>query len=695
MKHKIIFHFLILVTAISNNVSAQRSVKLCGTMEEQEKLFHDHPELKQAHLQEQVRLEELDKAAAADGYRKDSRSITPVYIIPVVFHVLHQGGPENISDEQIFDEMRILNEDYRKLNADTNLTVPVFVSIADDAGIEFRLAKKDPNGNCTNGIDRIYTALANNANDNSKINQWDPTKYLNIWTAKDPLANGAAAYAHFPGGPSATDGIMALNNYVGSIGTSDPTKSRTLTHEIGHYLNLWHTWGSTNAAGVACGDDGVSDTPITKGFNLVCPLTNCQICNPPIEENVQNYMDYSYCETMFTTGQALRMRNCLTGSLSHRDSLITPYNQYFTGVNLPDVLCHVDFSSNSSTNFICEGDSITYSYDSYNGRPTSWNWVFQGGTPFLSTDSTPSIVYPVAGSFTTSLIASNATGSDTAIKTNYIHVMPSTAMYNGSIYSEGYEGAAIPNSDWVVDNHLQVGNTWEQTAAAAYSGSKSVVIVNTAAEAGAVDELIGPSVNMTSFSGTINLTFKEAYARRIAASADVLKVMISTNCGKTWSTRLVSNAAALATAPDQGGNFVPAANQWSTKTVALSAYGSITSLLFKFQFTSDGGNNIYIDDINIEGITGVDDLSGVANFGIHPNPANENTVIDFNLIHNAPVTITLRDIVGQETSSIYYGVLAAGKHQYGIEEKKKLAAGVYMVELTAGEARLVRKLVVD
>jgi hypothetical protein len=221
------------------------------------------------------------------------------------------------------------------------------------------------------------------------------------------------------------------------------------------------------------------------------------------------------------------------------------------------------------------------------------------------------------------------------------------------------------------------------------------MITNTVPSAGEVDELVGPSVNMTAFSGTINLTFKEAYAKRTSTSADVLKVLISANCGKTWTTRLVCNAASLSTAPVQTGNFIPASNQWATKTVVLTAYASITSLLFKFEFTSDGGNNIYIDDINIEGITGVEDLTGVVNFGIHPNPANENTVIDINLIHNAPVTITLRDIVGQETSSIYNGVLAAGKHQYGIEEKKKLAPGIYLVEFSAGEARIVKKLVVN
>src|SRR6201999_2332316 len=102
--------------------------------------------------------------------------------IPIVFHILHQYGPEDVSDAQIFDEMRILNEDYAKLNPDTNLiATPHFKKIAWNTRIQWRLAQLDPNGNCTNGIDRINTSLTYNANDNAKLNQWNPKKYMNVW----------------------------------------------------------------------------------------------------------------------------------------------------------------------------------------------------------------------------------------------------------------------------------------------------------------------------------------------------------------------------------------------------------------------------------------------------------------------------------------------------------------------------------
>ncbi len=278
------------------------------------------------------------------------------YVIPVVVHVLHLGGAENISDAQIQDGLRILNDDYNKRNADTANIIAPFRSIAANVGIEFRLI-------C---IDRIFTPLTNSQNvDSQKINQWNPSRYLNIWTVRQMGAHTMAGYSdtslHI--GPSLAtadsfpekDGIVILNNYVGHIGTSSSITSRTLTHEAGHYLNLLHPWGGNNP-GVACGDDGVNDTPLTKGWDH-CPSATLTykdssgqsrtilysqidslyaanplfvidsvyrkaiICTPHVVENYQNFMEFSYCSNMFTEGQKAIMLACLNSSVAHRDSL--------------------------------------------------------------------------------------------------------------------------------------------------------------------------------------------------------------------------------------------------------------------------------------------------------------------------------------------------------------------------------------
>lgn len=270
-------------------LSVKAQDKPCGTTEFTQKLRAQYPQLVQDF----------------DNYNQDitnasmsgERTTGPVYIVPVVFHVMHLNGPENISDAQIYAQVAKLNTDYRKLNADTSDLFNPFKGLASDVRIEFRLAQLDPNGNCTNGIDRIYTHRTLQADDNTKLNQWPRDKYLNIWVVHD--INGSTpttiilGFAHFPSdvaGPLYPyDGIIAVYNTING-------SSRTLTHEIGHYLNLQHTWGSTNDPNVACGDDLVDDTPTTKGHFSTCPLLDAVCSTNPFT------LDYKFDSLKTTTG---------------------------------------------------------------------------------------------------------------------------------------------------------------------------------------------------------------------------------------------------------------------------------------------------------------------------------------------------------------------------------------------------------
>jgi PKD repeat protein len=675
----------------------------CATTEMVQKLFNANPQLKQQYIAAEAARSMEDKAAFANGYKEgDGKSMVPIYTIPVVFHILHLGGPENISDAQVIDEMRILNEDYRKLNPDITAVVPSFVSVAADCEIQFRLAQKDPAGNCTNGIDRIYSSLTNSADDASKLNDWPHDKYLNVWVVKTIGLAGAAGYAYLPGMSAPdVDGILILSTYIGSIGTGSVTRSRALTHEVGHYLNLSHTWGGTNNPGVACGDDGVSDTPDTEG-HTACLLTDA-VCTSGVIENVQNYMEYAYCSNMFTTGQKNRMRTALTsttgfGAISKRYKLWTTTNLAATGVSTASVLCLADFQSNKTTNSVCQGDSLTFTDLSWNGNPTAWTWTFTGGTPATSTDSMPTIVYNTPGLYNVSLTVSNGSGSVSATKTGYITVYPNTATYTAPFYSEGFEGSAIPNVDWNVNNLNAGTNTWVQTTTAAATGTKSVRIVNASTYDGNVDELISPPIDITAISGSApTLLFKVAHAQKTATSSDKLQVFVSTNCAQTWTLRKSITGALLSTAGVvSSGSFTPTAAQWATQTVSLASFTSATSLFVMFKFTSNGGNNIYIDDINILGSVGIaDELANQLNFNVYPNPAEENTIINFYLPNNEKTDVVITDVLGRTVSAIYSGNLTAGDHQFSIAEKAKLSAGIYFVKLTVGAQAFTKKLIVN
>ena len=201
----------------------------------------------------------------------------------------------------------------------------------------------------------------------------------NIFVCGD--IGGAAGYTTNPSiwsSQSMTNGIWVLHEYVGSIGTSSTGRSRTLTHEVGHWLNLEHTWGPNNNPGNAssCGtDDGVDDTPDCIGVQACILSSNtCSGDNSywgfDIKDNVENYMDYSYCSKMFTAGQVTRMRTALQSTSTGRANLWQSGNLAETGVSGAPYLCAADFSSDKTT--VCIGESVQFQDDSYN-TATSWS----------------------------------------------------------------------------------------------------------------------------------------------------------------------------------------------------------------------------------------------------------------------------------------------------------------------------------
>jgi PKD repeat protein len=234
---------------------------------------------------------DLDRLLANARSKSDDST---VFVVPVVFHVLHRNGIENISDAQIFDAMEVLNRDFRKQNADTANILAPYQALATDIKIEFKLAAYDPVGNCTNGINRIYTHETQIGDAASKLNQWDRSRYLNVWVVSSIDGSPTTAgYAHFPtdvGGLAYwRDGLVLRHNYIGRIGTGSEGGSRTLTHEVAHWIALPHTWGRTNDPGVSCGDDGANDTPITKGHNSCSNRVSVTCDNNAFSNSTYNF----------------------------------------------------------------------------------------------------------------------------------------------------------------------------------------------------------------------------------------------------------------------------------------------------------------------------------------------------------------------------------------------------------------------
>jgi hypothetical protein len=308
-------------TAAAEPLNAVEPRRKCGTMQVHMWLLESHPEFR-------VRQAELERSTTQRmqlGARAFART-TP-YRIPVVVHVVHRTAAEKISAAQVKSQIDALNLDYRAKNSDKSGVPSVWNGLVTDANIEFYLSNKDPSGSPHQGITWTHTA-ATSFDDDDKVKSaasggadpWPTNKFLNIWVCT--LAGGLLGYAQFPGGPSATDGVVILSIAFGTTGTAKApfNLGRSATHEIGHFLNLRHIWGDTEDCS---GSDFVADTPPARHPNYDKPAFPHVSCNNgPSGDMFMDYMDYVDDDSMFmfTQGQVARMHATLDGP---RSSLVT------------------------------------------------------------------------------------------------------------------------------------------------------------------------------------------------------------------------------------------------------------------------------------------------------------------------------------------------------------------------------------
>jgi PKD repeat protein len=643
---------------------------------------------------------------------KASVSKGTVYVIPVVFHVLHNGGAENISVAQIQDAVDILNRDYRLQNSDANNVQPTFQGMPADIEIEFVLATKAPNGQCFSGITRTQNALANDGSSGSAQvnaivngnnvynNSWAGNKYLNIFVVNE--AGGAAGYTTNPSnwsGTAMTNGIWVLHDYVGSIGTSSTGSSRTLTHEVGHWLNLDHLWGGNNnpGNGSSCNDDdNVDDTPRCIGLTS-CNLTANTCSNDATDgywtsdvvDNTENYMEYSYCSKMFTDGQRSRMRSAITSGVGGRSNLWKTSNLNATGANGSPTACAAQFMVNRQV--LCAGDDLQFTDDSYNNI-SSWNWTFQGGSPASSTNQNPQINYTAPGQYDVTLSVSDPFGN-TVSQTfpDYITVLgaPGKALP----IQEGFESVSIPNSDWFVEN--PGGPGFQITNQAGATGSKSLKLDNSTGSNLDKDAFISSTIDLENITSA-TLTFKYAFAKKTNNNSDFLQIFASNSCGDTWAVRKSISSSQLATMNNTTANYNPGPNDWESVTISnfTSTY-QVDNLRIKFQFTNGGGNDLFIDDINLSGPVGLSKNETIFDFFVFPNPTNNVANVQFYLSESQDdMNITLHNLVGKKIRDIYKGRMFAGAKELAVDVST-LSAGIYFVTISNSSRKVVQRFVVE
>ena len=544
-----------------------------------------------------------------------------------------------------------------------------FEDVAANIGIEFRLATKDPDGNCSNGVTYNQSTLTYIGGENVKDDTyWDNSKYLNIWTVAN-VASGAAAYAYYPGSaPTNHEGILCQHDYFGTTGTSSNGNWRrhTMAHEAGHYFNLAHPWGSTNDSALEenCGsDDGVDDTPNTVGASG-CLSFESQISCESLD-NVANIMDYTNCAYMFTKGQKSRVIAALNATAGYRNNLWTQTNLEATGTDDNHYFDDPYIDCKPIADFRVIGDAIgalgtnggfnvSFEDMSYNVPQTdiSYEWFFPGAEPSTSNLQNPTVTYNVSGQHDVSLIVSNSSGSSELIKQKCIIVLDQVS----APFVEDFESLEFPinvsidEPSWYILDNYPTETNWEKTTAGSYEGDQSIRIrsQNFHSSIGSVKQAIyTPEINCSEFTPsndpqeTLRAYFNVAYAKRLpyqnedGNSIIPDKLIVSRkHANQDWMVRGTFLADSLANTDRVYFNeYIPENGHWKSLSVNIGNSAGQESVILRFEFSGKGylsadtvimtnnggeyisdnvgGNWLYIDNFKIGTLNTLDTMSRV------------------------------------------------------------------------------------
>jgi PKD repeat protein len=679
--------------------NTQENIVKCHTYEMLDELHESNPEIKEAaeilSAQILVRAKELEKT----GYKKDGDP----YIIPVVFHIVHNFGPENISMEQIENGIQVMTDDFNANSFGIESVQEAFLGIVGDVEIEFRLAKIDPEGNCTNGVVRTLSPLTNSGGENLKEISpiWDRSKYMNIWVCKR-IESGAAGYTYYPSSldgdfGETNDGIVVRYDYVGSIGESSFGRSQTLTHEVGHWIDLPHLWGSTNQPDLESNcdtDDGVEDTPNSVGWTS-CNLTG-ESCGSL--DNVENFMEYSFCGKMFTEGQKVRMIASLTSPIAERNSLWTDENLEATGVLLEPELCEADFTSDYFS--VCVGETVNFQDQSYSGIAER-TWIFEGGSPTIAVVANPSVVYSTPGLYAVSLAVVDSFGNQlTEVKEEYVEVLDTATL--SLPYSQSFESiegfSDLEDGSLYIEN-LYDDNDWEISTAVGVDDNRSAVFRASQATNSTIvrSAFVSKTFQLSDVGDMPVLSFKRSAARSSESSEGELWVFISKNCGEFWSPRRVYDDGAVYTTESIfSGEYTPAEEDWVVAEIDnIVPVFQNEEFRFRFEYRGTNGGTIYVDDINLFDGTTLNTAyqsAPEARFAMFPNPATDMITLKFPEGMSDIEMILLRDLSGRIIHQEYLPTEAAKEFRM---ELNSLSSGVYLVEVRGSKGSSAKKLVIN
>lgn len=675
--------------------STQAQLNRCATVEHEAILKAKDP----GYAQRKQEIEDFTNKILEKQKQNPAKKMGAVVTIPVVFHVVYKTAEQNIPDARLFEQLDILNQDFRRLNTDADDTPDDFVGVAADCEIEFCLAQVDPDGAPTTGIVRVATDVGSfGVDDNVKFDTdggsdaWPADTYLNLWVCN--LGAFLLGYAQFPGGPAATDGVVLHYLHVGNNPAGYPYHlGRTATHEVGHWLNLYHIWGDdTNCSG----SDLVADTENQKVETYGCPgFPKTDMCSPDAPGIMfMNYMDYTddACMNMFTAGQKSRIQSLFEPGgerysiLSAEVCTLEAFDAQAIDASPVGFTCSTTINPvitirNGGSETLVSMD-INYSIDG--GATSLYAWTGSLATGAEENVSLPAIV-TTEGDHTISATLSNPNGNpdgdagDNTITTDFTIILTGTPLP----LEQGFEATGFPYAGYTLYNPDEY-YTWERTNDAASIGSYSVYINHYDNDApGEIDDFTLPPYDFTGYVSA-HISFDVAYALYTASGefSDTLEVLVSSDCGETWNEVYKKFNPDLQTAEHTNDPYVPADDEWRNEIIDLTEYAGETQVYVKFRSISDYENNLYVDNININddeqiAINTIDELTTLHVF---PNPVSDEMQIEFSLDHAEEIQLSIYNMLGE---IIYSKKLNgdAGKNKFSIPVSE-LANGNYKLQLS-------------
>lgn len=706
-------HFSVLFAQKNRKVEKQEQ---CGTMQRLEENFKHDPELK---IRFNKQLESFNRMMALKSARQlNVDNISTVtgatYTIPIVFHIV-ATNPNIVTDAQIIAQLDVLNKDFSGTNADAGSVPAYFKPLLGKSGIQFCLAQRTPDGEITTGIDRSRTTKKAFYNSNDSVKHatlggadiWDGNKYFNVWVCV--LANSVLGYATFPNdGKPAEQGVVIDYRSMPGGSFTNYNEGKTLTHETGHYFNLYHIWGDDG--GACTGSDFVEDTPNQGNSTSNCPsgikTDNCTTSGNGIL--YEDFMDYSFdpCLLLFTPLQDVRMDSAL---LAYRSSLTvsngcTPIVLKILDAQLKTIDAPVQrVCTNSFAPIITIRNKGSQTLTSLlvktiidNGTPVNYTW---NGTITSLTNATVTLnaITITPGIHTVKIfVASPNAGTD---ENNTNDTLTTTVQYFDPVQSitEGFEGNTFPPQAWDIVNPDQLV-TWQNVTGIAKTGNSSVMIDNVNNfNIGEQDYLRLPELNLTNIDSAY-FSFQVAASTFTPVSVagnnwDTLEVLASKDCGATYNSLYKKWGANLVTTALENKNpFVPAPGEWRKDSINLTAYINAGKVLLAFRNTTGNENNIYLDDINIRTQIINPNLKA-AGFLVTPNPARNNIAVQFYPNPANLKSIQLYSQVGQKLAEINIAS-GLGATNYTIDIHRYPAA-IYIVRVVFTDKVLTVKILKD